>query len=52
MFWGGADIPADNPMFTEGSASVCRNVGDDASAGGSNGCAIKVVVAKHGGVRR
>ena len=48
MFRRGANIPADNTVFAEGSACIRSKVGHDASARGSDGGSIKVVVSKHG----
>jgi hypothetical protein len=50
MFRGGANVPANNAVFTKGSAGVGRNMCNNTSAGGSNRCPVEVIIAEHGGM--
>jgi hypothetical protein len=45
-----ADVPADLPVSAEGSAGVGRGVGHDLGAGRGEGSAIKIELAKKGGM--
>jgi hypothetical protein len=46
MFKRRSDVPSYLSMLTKGGTSFGTNVGDNFGARGSNGCPIKIVVAK------